>query len=120
LHLHENFAAVIVQGALAGVQNPEHAEPPTIRGGVCLWPYNGEMLAFQTQALFWNGINMLRFGLGRDRHVVLPFDLVGVKKKFFGPGLGIIENGHLAVPHDDQFLVFKGVQPGDKNVGLQT
>ena len=112
---------MLIQGLLACIEDPEDAQAfPTVRDRLCpLGNAVQEMLAFQAQGLLLGDVgNSLGLALGGDGNIVFPDDLVVVEQEFFGPGHRVVEDGHLAVADDDEFLVLEGMQPRDEDVGL--
>ena len=78
------------------------------------------MLAFMLQGLGFRYFNAFRASLAGNRHVVFPVDLMGVKQQLVLPGLGVVKNRHFTISDNDEFLIFKWVQPGYKNVRLES
>ena len=46
----------------------------------------------------------------------MPVDGVGVKDQFCFDGFGIVKNKHAAAAHDDELLLFVGIEPAHKDM----
>ena len=44
---------------------------------------------------------------------------MAIGREFVLPGQGVVENGHFAIADHHEFLFLEGVQPGDKDMGLE-
>ena len=60
----------------------------------------------------WDGLGI---GLVCHRNVIFPLDGVRIKEQFI-LFIHIIEDRHFAVTHHNQLLLFKGMEPGNKDM----
>jgi len=77
------------------------------------------VLALQAQGLLLGDAgHPLRLAPGGNGGIVPPHDLVVIEQELFRPGHRVVEDGHLAIADNDEFLVLEGVQPRDEDVCL--
>ena len=110
--------AFLTQRSLAGVENAQNAQSllgirnrPLASGNTV-----EKMATFSVQWFTPIQGHYVGVGLDRRRHLVLPFDTMGVKNKLI---VGcIIEDSHFIRADDDETLLFHGMQPANKYVRL--
>jgi len=72
------------------------------------------VLALQPQGLGVRNGNALRRSFCRHGDIVLPLNGVRINQEFVFPRQGIVENSHFLIAHNDQFLIFEGMKPGNE------
>jgi len=123
LFLEEDYEllgfSVFFQRLLAGLKDFENPEPAFSIG---LGSISGDEAVKKMETFGFEGLGFFDFyGLSlfgmRDREAINPIDLV-IEGKQFILRVYIVEHHHFFVADDDEFLLFVGMEPGDKDMGF--
>ena len=111
--------SVFFQGLLAGLKDFENPESAfsigfrSVSGDEAIKKVG--TFSFEGLGFFdFDGLNL--FGM-RDGEAIDPIDLV-IEGKQFILRVDIVKHHHFFIADDDEFLLFVGMEPGDKDVGF--
>jgi hypothetical protein len=113
---HRDFR---LQGVLTALQ---HRQDPQVFRTIGTWEITRpntfqKMQAFRPYRLTRVDRDGSSFGATGDRDMVFPIDLVWVELELV-VWFHIVEDRHLLIPDDHQFLLLEGVQPRHENMGV--
>lgn len=109
----------LVEGLLGCIQDLQNLEPFPAVGhrGFARFDAPEKLKALELQGFRLVEGDALRLRFRGHGDLVPPPDLVGIEHQLVRPGLRVVENSHLPVPHDDELLLLERVEPGNEDVG---